>query len=156
MAAMKNTAWRLHAIHVAFLFAVVAMPAAQSSGQSSWDLPPGSPGLIQPQELAKALQSSSARITVLYVQAHIRGAEFIGPATNPQALDVLRKRVAALPKNSVIVLYCGCCPWDHCPNIRPAYNVLQTMGFTKVKALYIPHNFGIDWVDKGYLTEKGQ
>jgi 3-mercaptopyruvate sulfurtransferase SseA len=117
---------------------------------------------MQPQELAKALQSGSPKITVLFVgphflyaQAHIRGAEFIGPAANPQGLENLRKRAAGLPRNSVIVLYCGCCPWDHCPNIRPAYNELQTLGFTKVKALYIPHNFGSDWIDKGYATEKG-
>jgi thiosulfate/3-mercaptopyruvate sulfurtransferase len=33
---------------------------------------------------------------------------------------------------------------------------LQAMGFTNVKILYISNNFGSDWVDKGYPTEKGE
>ena len=127
------------------------------------ELPPGSTELIQPQELLKALQSGSAKPTVLYIgprflyaQAHIRNAEFIGPASDPQSLDNLRKRVATLPKNSWIVLYCGCCPWEHCPNIRPAYKALLKAGFTGVKVLYLGNSFGADWVDKGYPVEKGQ
>ena len=152
-------AWILIAVFVT----VVA--AAQSGGQApaASELPPGSAALIQPQVLLKALQSSSAKPTVLYVgprflyaQAHIRGAEFIGPASDPQSLDHLRKRVAALPRNSRIVLYCGCCPWEHCPNIRPAYTELQKTGFTGVKVLYLANSFGTDWVDKGYPVEKGQ
>jgi len=48
------------------------------------------------------------------------------------------------------VIYCGCCPWNHCPNMWPAYNLLHQMGFTHLKALYLPDNFGTDWVNKGY------
>jgi thiosulfate/3-mercaptopyruvate sulfurtransferase len=143
----------------------VTVVATQSAGQSpaASELAPGSAALIQPQELLKALQSGSVKPTVLYVgphflyaQAHIRGAEFMGPASDPQSLDKLRKRVAALPRNASIVLYCGCCPWEHCPNIRPAHQALQMMGFTGVKVLYLANNFGTDWVDKGYPFEKGQ
>jgi rhodanese-related sulfurtransferase len=147
----------------AAMFATIA--AAQSVGQSPAvsELLPGGAELIQPRELSKALQSASVKPTVLYVgphflyaQAHIRGAEFIGPASDAHSLDNLRKRVAALPKNSSIVLYCGCCPWDHCPNIRPAYRELRKAGFTGVKVLYLANNFGTDWADKGYPVEKGQ
>jgi rhodanese-related sulfurtransferase len=127
------------------------------------ELSPGSAELIQPQELLKALRSDAAAPTVLYVgprfmyrQAHIRGAEFIGAAAEPQALAKLRKRVATLPKNSAIVLYCGCCPWEHCPNIRPAYQELRKMGFTNVKALYLATSFGTDWIEKGYPVAKGR
>jgi thiosulfate/3-mercaptopyruvate sulfurtransferase len=118
--------------------------------------------LVQPEVFAKQLQTASAKPTILYVgpkflytQAHISGAEFIGPASDPQSMDELRKRVATLPKNSQIVLYCGCCPWDHCPNIRPAYGELRKLGFTNVKALYMATSLGKDWVEKGYPTEKG-
>ena len=154
-------AWILMA--AAVIVSVVA--AAQSGGQApaASELPAGSADLIQPQELLKALQSSSVKPTVLYVgprflyaQARIRGAEFIGPASDSQSLDKLRKRVAALPRNSRIVLYCGCCPWEHCPNVRPAYKELQKAGFTGVKVLYLGNSFGTDWVDKGYPVEKGQ
>jgi len=55
----------------------------------------------------------------------------------------------------LIVLYCGCCPWNHCPNVKPAYDALQAMGFRNLKVLYIANNFGADWVDKGYPTAKG-
>jgi len=148
----------------AAVFATVVAPA-RSAGQSpaTSELLPGSAELIQPRELSKALQSGSVKPTVLYVgprflyaQAHIRGAEFIGPASDPHSLDNLRKRVTALPRNSSIVLYCGCCPWDHCPNIRPAYKELQKAGFTAVKVLYLANSFGTDWVEKGYPFEKGQ
>jgi len=148
----------------AAVFATVVAPA-RSAGQSpaTSELLPGSAELIQPRELSKALQSGSVKPTVLYVgprflyaQAHIRGAEFIGPASDPHSLDNLRKRVTALPRNSSIVLYCGCCPWDHCPNIRPAYKELQKTGFTAVKVLYLANSFGTDWVEKGYPFEKDQ
>jgi thiosulfate/3-mercaptopyruvate sulfurtransferase len=133
-----------------------------ATAQSPKDLAPGSAGMMQPEQLVSALQST-AKPTVLYVgprflyaQSHICGAEFVGPASDPQSLDHLRKRVTALPKNSQVVLYCGCCPWDHCPNIRPAYKELQKLGYTNVKVLYLPKSFGEDWAGKGYATEKGE
>ena len=92
---------------------------------------------------------------VLYRQAHIPGSEYIGPASSDAGLQQLRKRVDGLPRNKFIVLYCGCCPWSHCPNVKPADDALQAMGFTNVKILYIANNFGADWVEKGYPTTKG-
>ena len=151
--------WMLFAATV-FVTAAAAHNGGQA--QAPLELPPGSAELIEPQALLKALQSGPAKPILLYVgprflyaQAHIRDAEFIGPASKPESLDLLRKRVSALPKNSSIVLYCGCCPWDHCPNIRPAYRELRKAGFTNVKVLYLASSFGTDWVDKGYPVEKG-
>jgi|SRR5579862_5757134 thiosulfate/3-mercaptopyruvate sulfurtransferase len=119
--------------------------------------------LINPAELVKALQSSGSQKPlmiqvgshVLYSQAHIPGSEYIGPAASAAGSEQLRKRVASLPKNTYIVLYCGCCPWDHCPNVKPADDALHALGFTNVKVLYIANNFGTDWVDKGYPVAKG-
>lgn len=93
---------------------------------------------------------------VLYTQAHIPGSEYIGPASDAAALQRLRTRVESLPRDKFIVLYCGCCPWTHCPNMKPADDALHAMGFTHVKSLYIPNNFGTDWVDKGYPVAKGE
>ena len=90
------------------------------------------------------------------MQAHIPGSEYIGAGSASQGIGTLRRRVKALPHNTFIVLYCGCCPWSHCPNVHPAYNELHKAGFTNVKVLYIADNFGADWVDKGYPTIKGQ
>lgn len=119
---------------------------------------------IQPDALVKVLQSSSGAKPLilqvgfqkLYQQAHIPGAEYIGAATEAEGIQRLEKRVSSLPKNKAIILYCGCCPWWHCPNVQPAYELLHSMGFTNVKVLYLAQNFGADWVSKGYPTEKSE
>jgi len=118
--------------------------------------------LINPDELVKILQSNTSEKPlmiqvgshVLYTQAHIPGSEYIGPASSETGLQSLRKRVESLPRNKFIVLYCGCCPWSHCPNVKPADDALKAMGFTNLKVLYITNNFGVDWVDKGYPVAK--
>jgi thiosulfate/3-mercaptopyruvate sulfurtransferase len=69
---------------------------------------------------------------------------------------VLRTRVANLPKDTAIVIYCGCCPWSRCPNIAPAYDRLRALGFKQLKVLYIADNFGANWVDQGYPVAKGE
>ena len=120
--------------------------------------------LINPDELVKILQSSKGEKPlmiqvgshVLYAQAHIPGSEYIGPASNESGLQQLRKRVESLCRSKFIVIYCGCCPWSHCPNIKPADDALRAMGFTNVKVLYIADNFGADWVNKGYPVAKGE
>jgi hypothetical protein len=140
--------------------AAPAFPPGQSAAASS--LP--ADVQISPEDLAKLLQSPAAQkpmtihvgFYVLYTQAHIPGSEYIGPASQPEELENLRKRVEPLPRKKFIVLYCGCCPWNHCPTLKPAYEALHSMGFTKLKVLYIPNNFGQDWVNKGFPVEKGQ
>jgi rhodanese-related sulfurtransferase len=120
--------------------------------------------LINPDELVKALQSSKGEKPlmiqvgshVLYAQAHIPGSEYIGPASSESGLQQLRKRVEPLSRSKFIVIYCGCCPWSHCPNVKPADDALRAMGFTNIKVLYIANNFGADWVDKGYPVAKGE
>ena len=124
----------------------------------------GSMETLQPEELVKILQSPKSAQPVilnvgphmLYSQAHIPGAEYIGAGSSAEGIDLLRTRVKALPHSTFIVLYCGCCPWDRCPNVRPAYKELKTLGFTNVKLLYIADNFGDDWAYKGYPVVKGQ
>src|SRR5215469_7156518 len=122
------------------------------------------PKLIQPEELARIVQSSKGvkplifqvGFRVLYLQAHIPASEYIGPASEPEALQRLRQRVQGLPHAQEMVVYCGCCPWSKCPNIDPAYKELRALGFRNVKLLYIADNFGKDWVDKGYPVAKGE
>jgi len=119
---------------------------------------------MQPEELAKVIQSTTGQKPVVlyvgprtfYVQAHISGAEYIGPTSKPDGLDKLRARAKSLARESVVVIYCGCCPWEHCPNIRPAYAELEKMGFQKLRVLYLTNSFGTNWVDKGYPVAKGE
>jgi len=118
---------------------------------------------ITPEEVVKLLDSSEKQKPlmidvgshVLYTQAHIPGSEYIGPASTDAGLQQLRKRVEPLPRTKFIVIYCGCCPWSHCPNVKPADDALRAMGFTNVKVLYIADNFGTNWVNQGYPTAKG-
>lgn len=119
--------------------------------------------LIQPADLAASLQSASPKPLilqvgshVLFAEAHIPGAEYAGPTNQDAGLQILKDRIATLSKDTPIVLYCGCCPWDRCPNIAPAYNQLHAMGFTHLKVLYIADNFGANWVAKGYPVAKGR
>jgi rhodanese-related sulfurtransferase len=92
---------------------------------------------------------------MLFAQAHIPGSEYIGPGSQPAGIQQLQNRVSALSRKKLIVLYCGCCPLNRCPNLGPAFAKLSEMGFTNVKVLYLADNFGTDWADKGYPVERG-
>ena len=91
-----------------------------------------------------------------YDQAKIPGSDYAGPGSKPEGLELLRKRVSALQHKQLIVLYCGCCPWDKCPNAKPAYDELHAMGFTNVKVVHIADNFGANWVNPGLPVTKGE
>ncbi len=138
----------------------VSVHAQQAPNPTDTTIPPQA--ILQPAELVQMLKSSAKPLVlqtgshVLYAEAHIPGAEYAGPAGKSEGIDALRARVSGLSKDTLIVIYCGCCPWVRCPNIRPAYKELQALGFTNVKALYIAQNFGADWVDKGYPVAKGR
>jgi thiosulfate/3-mercaptopyruvate sulfurtransferase len=120
--------------------------------------------LIQPADLAANLRNASAPKPLilqvgfhkLYAQAHIPDSEYVGAAGEDAGLQSLRKRVAKLNKDTAIIIYCGCCPWSHCPNIAAAYNALHALGFTRVKVLYIAENFGDNWVNLGYPVVMGR
>jgi hypothetical protein len=144
---------------VAFTVLIAAFAFAQQNSELS----PSSPQVMQPEQLAKIIQSGGEKPVILYVgphmfytQAHIAGAEYIGPAGKAEGIEKLRARSKSLPHDSLIVVYCGCCPWDVCPNMRPAYNELKKMGFTKLRVLYLPTSFGSNWADKGYPIAKGE
>jgi thiosulfate/3-mercaptopyruvate sulfurtransferase len=141
-------AWMLFCLGLA----AIAQPALSQSAS----LVP-STHLISPEELAHILKSGAAKPLILnvgprmlYQQAHIPGAEYYGPGADFQAQEQLRERIAPLSRDTFIVIYCGCCPWSRCPNVYPAYTVMQQLGFTNVKVLKIDHDFGTDWVYKNY------
>ncbi len=136
--------------------------AAQQPATTAAEATIPSSALLQAPELVQLLLASNPPLIlqvgshVLYAEAHIAGAEYVGAAGTSQGLQALRDRVAHLKKDQPIVIYCGCCPWNRCPNIRPAYQQLESLGFTHVKALYLADNFGADWVNKGYPVAHGR
>jgi hypothetical protein len=90
---------------------------------------------------------------VLYRTSHVPGAIFQGPGRDARATADLKTWAAKQPRDKLIVIYCGCCPWSDCPNIRPAFAALKEMGFTKLQAVKFEKDFGRDWRDKGYPVE---
>jgi len=91
----------------------------------------------------------------LYHGAHIPGASYHGPGSTPEGLAGLKKFAQTLPRSANLVVYCGCCPLEHCPNIRPAFVALRDAGFTHLRVLILPHDFASDWVAKGYPVSRG-
>jgi hypothetical protein len=109
--------------------------------------------LLDPADLAKTLNDSKAKQPIVYSigpVATIKGSVDIGPAQDKTNLDKLREQLSKLPKDADIVIYCGCCPFEHCPNIRPAFALLNKMKFTNQKLLSLQHNIKIDWINKGF------
>jgi len=117
---------------------------------------------IEPKDLVAELQAKAARpalihvgFPVMYRGKHIPHSVYAGPASKDEGLDALKTAVAKLPHDREIVVYCGCCPMDRCPNLRPAVALLKQMGFSNVKVLNLPTNFKADWLDHGYPFEEG-
>ena len=92
----------------------------------------------------------------LYTAGHIKGAQFYGSGGNPEGLKEMKTWAATLPKTTSLVIYCGCCPMERCPNVRPAFTVLHALGFTKLRVLVLPTGFEADWAEKGYPYDKGK
>ena len=152
---------------LSLLLATIAVPVFQaqesSSASSSATSIPES-RLIQPAALVQLLKAGEGEkplilqvgSRVMFAQAHIPGSDYAGPGSQAAGIQSLENTVASLPKDKQIILYCGCCPWNRCPNIGPAYKRLHDLGFTNVNVLYIANNFGEDWVNKGYPAVKGK
>jgi thiosulfate/3-mercaptopyruvate sulfurtransferase len=116
--------------------------------------------LIEPAALVKELGSEGKELHIicvsfpfLYRRKHIQRASFAGPADKREGIAQLRSVAESLPKNASIVIYCGCCPMDKCPNIRPAYRAVRERGFEHVRVLNLSTNLHTDWTAKGYPVE---
>jgi hypothetical protein len=109
--------------------------------------------LLEPDDLAKSLNNSKSPQPIVYSigpQAIIKNSIDIGPTVEKANLKKLKQQLVELPKDAGIIIYCGCCPFNKCPNIRPAFGLLNEMGFKNHKLLNLPHNIKVDWIDKGY------
>jgi hypothetical protein len=140
------------------LFALGVLIAQQPDG-AAINPPWTAAEVIHTEDLAKVINKNTSPhifqvgFAPLYKSKHVPGSIYAGPGRTEEGLNELKKAVAGLPKNAQIVLYCGCCPWDHCPNMKPAYKLLHSLGYTQIKVVEIPNNFAKDWVDKGYPVE---
>lgn len=108
--------------------------------------------LMQPAQLAHMMQNNKPFPVIYSVGpgAVIPHSEDIGSVKEKENLDEFKNRLSKLPKDAGIVVYCGCCPFEHCPNVRPAVALLKEMKFTNYKLLNLGHNIKTDWLDKGF------
>ena len=165
---MKST--RIHQLALTAGMATLALLFGSLQCQGQY-IPTSGPGsalsipqaqLIQPDALNHLLQTKGTEKPLLlqvgshllFDEAHIPGSVYAGAGSQPTGLQQLQSTVAALSKKKAIVLYCGCCPWNRCPNLGPAFKQLHDMGFPNVKVLYLADNLGTDWVAKGYPVER--
>ena len=145
-----------------------AMSAPTTEGQAPQRAPAADPWaaaqLLAAADFAHELAASKpdARPTIVYVGfrtlfegGHIPGSSFHGTASTPAGLATLKAWASSLPRTTNVVIYCGCCPFDRCPNIRPAFILFRDLGFTRLRVLALPTSFAADWAGKNYPFEKG-
>lgn len=130
---------------------VLMMIAGSVAGQSGE--PWTSKDLIQPAALASMITAKTGSKPVILnigPLQDIKGAVNIGSTAGKAGLDKMSKALADVPKDRMVVIYCGCCPFRNCPNIRPAFSLLKEKGFKNPKLLNLPQNLKTDWTDYGY------
>ncbi len=109
--------------------------------------------LMEPKDLAAIINDPGAEkplILDIGPAGVIKGATEIGPAHEQESFDKLKEFLSTQKRDRQIVIYCGCCPFVHCPNIRPAFKLLNDMKFTNQKLLNLSHNLKADWINYGY------
>ena len=113
--------------------------------------------LMQTKTLVDILQNPRAAKPNIYnigFVGNIPGAKKLAAASKEEGLAQLKSELKDKPKTSPIVIYCGCCPFEHCPNVKPAFTMLQKLGYTNAKILNLPTSIKADWIDKGYPMAK--
>lgn len=109
--------------------------------------------LLEPRDLALTINTPQSHRPVVFSvgpAAIIKNSIDIGATREKENLDKLKQQLSNISKDEAIVLYCGCCPFDKCPNIRPAFDLMNQLGFKNHKLLNLPHNIKMDWIDHGY------
>src|SRR6266481_7430644 len=147
---------------IATLLATVCLIALASPAFLQADSDPWTKAqTVQPADLEKELGNSKSAPTVvfvgfkrLYSAGHIKGAQYHGTAGSEEGLKELTAWAAGLPRATNLVIYCGCCPMEVCPNIRPAFKALQGLGFKNLRVLLLPQDFAADWAGKGLPYDK--
>jgi thiosulfate/3-mercaptopyruvate sulfurtransferase len=112
------------------------------------------PVLVKMLEGGEKLAIAYTGPLVLHRAGRIAGATLIGPTSEAEGLADLKRWARKLPRAETLVIYCGCCPMEKCPNIRPAYRTLREMGFTNLRVLVLATSFEKDWIGKGFPIER--
>jgi len=109
--------------------------------------------LLDPAILAKKItnnQTKNMLIICIGPDAIIKNSVDVGATQSASNVAKLKAQLKNVNKDKEVVVYCGCCPFDRCPNVRPAFKTLNEMGFKNAKLLNLPNNIKTNWIDKGY------
>jgi len=140
----------------AFVFLVIIIIAGITLESTVWNSaaePWTKDQLMEPADLAQRINDGKDADILIYSigpSPIIKHSINIGATRNADNLKKLETALQKLPKNQELVIYCGCCPFKNCPNVRPAFSLLNKMKFTNHKLLNLPRNIKSDWIDKGY------
>ncbi|MDQ6902421.1 MAG: rhodanese-like domain-containing protein [Bacteroidota bacterium] len=146
---MKKVRFIIYSIFVLILFSCQNSSAQNPENWTSKDL-------TAPSDLAATLKSNKDVPIMFSIGpgAIIPNSIDIGMVKDEKNMDKFRGQISKLPKTTNILIYCGCCPYEHCPNVRPAIALLKSMKFTNYHLLDLPHNIKTDWIAKGYPTKE--
>jgi rhodanese-related sulfurtransferase len=142
--------------HVVFIFSAIFFALATITGCAQNPQNWTSDQLMDPAKLASDITAKKELPMIINVgpAPTIPNSVDIGSTKEKEGQELLKSTLKGVPKDKKIVIYCGCCPFEHCPNVRPAISVLKQMKFTNYYLLNLPHNIKTDWIDKGYPTNK--
>lgn len=137
-----------------FSFSLISISFQQCKAQQpiNWS----NDELIQPATLAQMVKSNKDLPLIYCVGPGvvIPHSIDIGMVKDSQNLEKFKNSISKLPRDTNMVIYCGCCPFDHCPDVRPAVALLKEMKFTNFHLLNLPDNIKTDWISKGYPQVK--
>ncbi|MES2678266.1 MAG: rhodanese-like domain-containing protein [Bacteroidota bacterium] len=106
--------------------------------------------------MAEKIKTNAKDVPLLFnvgPMDNIKSAVFVGRGTSVSSLDKMRQTLSMENKTRTVVVYCGCCSYASCPNIKPAFDALVSLGFKNAKVLDLPIGLGPDWQAKGYPME---
>ncbi len=113
--------------------------------------------LMPTQELADKIRANAKDKPIIFnvgPMEQIKSAQKVGLGTSISGVEKMKSTLSMENKNRTIVVYCGCCSYANCPNIKPAYDALVSAGFKNAKVLELPEGIKPDWVAKGYPMEE--
>jgi hypothetical protein len=107
---------------------------------------------MAPSKLMESIKGNAPKPVIFNIGFvnDIPGAINIGSINEKENLAKFDSYLKDLKKDTPIVIYCGCCPFDKCPNVRPAFSHLTDKGFTNHKLLNLPVSLKANWIDKGF------
>lgn len=139
---------------VALIAAILVLSSFQKDKQNT---PWTDRQLMAPAALAEKLNAGKMENTYIFnigPAGAIKNAITIGATQEAAHLASFKSKLTRIPKNAEVIVYCGCCPFDHCPNIRPAFELLNELKFTNAKLLDLPKNLKVNWIDLGYPMQQ--